>query len=712
MDIDDLKGLDEETKKEIEELQKVTREKDGDEAYALAQFNMGKKFEDIGIVEKALESWRNIKKSDSKEGYPVTRFRIGQALKNQGNIDVALEVWRSIQRIDNAQWYAIAHNRIGTVLEEEGDTEESLKAWYKIKREDDLKEYVSARQSIGWALNTQGDVEGALNAWASVKREDDLEGYASVKLMSGWILEDQGKIDRALEFWYEVKRTDGSEWYASAQVAIGQALTTKRDIEGALKAWGKIERRDDPESYSFAQRAIGCTLDNQGNTLGALKAWKNIKITDSKYFFAYAQFDVATTLINRGINNDIENAKDSFQSASEFFPYEAYCYKKICNFLLKLKTKKVGKKALHLLDNVLKIVKILKLDFGQDSNEDTSPERKLAHYTGTYTTNKLLAIDEKTNLPSAFRLNTINNVNDPSEGQLLANYLKDTPEKLSYASGFDGDLHAFISCFTFNHDSLNQFRLYGKQDNKEASGVSLVFKKEFFQSNNLLGGLSFIPLKNSYQELDSNAINQKFNGFPKIGQDPVTQSRIGKQPVMRCVYFDPISSFTQLAQRNKLTFYREFGSEKVKEESKAEVEWLKYKDDINKKTREFNEAFISLKKVYRELNKEKSVLEKIDLDNIEVLLNEILLPLKYLIKHSAFQEEQECRMIYMTSLDRDEVHMEFGKFLYIDYEEDVKSHIDKIYIAPAATQYQPYLAKLLCDTNVKIELSNNPYRQT
>lgn len=41
-----------------------------------------------------------------------------------------------------------------------------------------------------------------------------------------------------------------------------------------------------------------------------------------------------------------------------------------------------------------------------------------------------------------------------------------------------------------------------------------------------------------------------------------------------------------------------------------------------------------------------------------------------------------------------------------------KVYIDKIYIAPAATQYQPYLAKLLCDTNVKIELSNNPYRQT
>ena len=69
-------------------------------------------------------------------------------------------------------------------------------------------------------------------------------------------------------------------------------------------------------------------------------------------------------------------------------------------------------------------------------------------------------------------------------------------------------------------------------------------------------------------------------------------------------------------------------------------------------------------------------------------------------------------MVYITSLDRPEIQMDFGKFLYVEYEPEVKANLDKIYIAPAATQYQPYLAKLLCDTNVKIELSNNPYRQT
>ena len=97
---------------------------------------------------------------------------------------------------------------------------------------------------------------------------------------------------------------------------------------------------------------------------------------------------------------------------------------------------------------------------------------------------------------------------------------------------------------------------------------------------------------------------------------------------------------------------------------------------------------------------------------VRQLLDDILLPLRYLIKHTAFQEEQECRMIYITSLEDPKVQMSFGKSLYVDYEPAVKLNLDKIYIAPAATQYQPYLAKLLFDTNVKIELSNNPYRQT
>ena len=713
MSMDSYENLDEATRKKIEELQKVTRAKDGDEAYALAQFNIGKKFEKIGILEKALESWRNIKKSDSEEGYPLTRFLIGQALKDQGNINSALEVWHSI---DNTQWYSIALNRIGTVLEEQGDIEGALKIWYQIRREDDSNEYVIARQAIGWVLNTQGNMEEALNAWDSITREDSAEGYASVKLMSGWILEEQGKIDRALEAWYKIQKIDSSKWYASAQVSIGQALTVKGDIKGALETWSRIEHGDDPESYAFAKHAIGRTLSNQGDIQSALKAWQSIQVTDSEHFFACAQFYIATILINKEAKSDIESAKDAFRSASALFPYEVYCYEKICDLILKPNTDTVGRKSLQLLDKTLEIVKILELDFGQNSNEKKSPERKLAHYTSTDTANLLLERDKETHLPSAFRLNTINNVNDPSEGQLLLNYLKDIKVNSFHAPDFDDKLHAFIGCFTFNHDSLNQFRLYGKQDNKEASGVSLVFQKEFFQSYNSLEGLSFLSLKNEVQSL--NDVVSKQSAIEEKTDDKISLS---KKPVMRCVYLDPTSDYIHLAQRNRLTFYREFGDEKIKiamgnvDITWADVEWEKYKVELRDKTRSFEKAFKEIKKIYKELVSEISSLKDTDsyiLDNIEKLSNEILLPLKYLVKHSAFQEEQECRMIYITSINAPEVMMQHKKLLFVEYQAKVKETLNKVYIAPAATEYQLYLAWLLRNTNVKIELSNNPYRQT
>lgn len=188
---------------------------------------------------------------------------------------------------------------------------------------------------------------------------------------------------------------------------------------------------------------------------------------------------------------------------------------------------------------------------------------------------------------------------------------------------------------------------------------------------------------------------------------------------MRCIYLDPTSNYIQLAQRNRITFFREFGKEIVEIEgveiSKAEHEWKKYKGYINQKTKVFEYAFITLKNNYSSIIEEKVNIQKDNpnlSNDIDVLLNEIVLPFKYLIKHSAFQEEQECRMIYITSVNAPEVMMQHKKLLFVEYQAEVKESLNKVYIAPAATEYQLYLAWLLRDTNVKIELSNNPYRQT
>lgn len=289
------------------------------------------------------------------------------------------------------------------------------------------------------------------------------------------------------------------------------------------------------------------------------------------------------------------------------YPYESYCYRKICELLTTPETNNFGLISLNLLDTVLNIVNILTLDFDSHADEEKPFERKLAHYTSTYTCNLLLGNEQKEIAPSLFRLNTINNVNDPSEGQLLIRKLKGIKDNNFTALDFNEEFHAFISCFTFNHDNLNQFRLYGKQDNKEASGMSLVFKKEFFQSQNFVGGLSHLSVENSSKIIKNiSTINDTKLDNTKVQASE--DNKIVKYSVMRCVYLDPTSDYFHLAQRNRLTFFREFGDKKILRNGtwlcQAEYEWSLYQKYIKIITDEFETAYENLKTTYKEVEAE------------------------------------------------------------------------------------------------------------
>ncbi|MDV2860597.1 tetratricopeptide repeat protein [Psychrobacter sp. CAM01] len=644
MNIDDMEGLDKETRKEIEELLTVTRESESDEQFSLAQ------------------------------------RKLAEIFYKNGLLDEAVRVSKLIEPQDNREHYKKAQYNIATVYEEQDKTEEALKIWSKIEA-DSSEIYSRAQYNIGTIKNDLGEFEEAKNAWSKVKKSGSPEAYAR------------------------------------AQYNLASRLVKEGQEDNAIRAWRNIGKKDDSEIYALAQFNIGVSLNIKDSTYEALETWEKIEAKDSLEAFNRAQYNICTVSLENTQYQDINRAENALKKIVNGYQYEKRCLEKICR-LLKTSSTDIGKHLLLLFIRTTEIIEILKVDFSHRVSDNKPVERKLAHYTGTDTTNKLLDIEKGKEQPSSFRLNTINNVNDPSEGKLLINYLKEIKEDFSYNSQFDENLHAFISCFTFNHDSLNQFRLYGKQDNKEASGISLVFNEGFFQKYNSTVGLSYVAFEDNSKEVSITSVQKHVDD--KSGKNNIEAiNKIKKQPVMRCVYLDPTSDYIHLAQRNRLTFFREFNDEVVQLESeqisKAEHEWKKYQSFIDKKTEDFRMAFIDLRIAYTAIVEELTKIEERNPSlsgRIKNLLNGILLPLKYLIKHSAFQEEQECRMVYMTSLDDEKVQMDFGKFLYVEYEADVKSNLDKIYIAPAAIQYQPYLAKLLCNTNVKIELSNNPYRQT
>ena len=99
--------------------------------------------------------------------------------------------------------------------------------------------------------------------------------------------------------------------------------------------------------------------------------------------------------------------------------------------------------------------------------------------------------------------------------------------------------------------------------------------------------------------------------------------------------------------------------------------------------------------------------------NIFEVIRFILLPLQYLVKHIAFQEEQECRIMYITHLHDEKIHHDWEKqWMYVEYEACVRDHIDKIYLSPGAAKYQDHFRILLDrgSKESKVRLSQNPFR--
>lgn len=177
-------------------------------------------------------------------------------------------------------------------------------------------------------------------------------------------------------------------------------------------------------------------------------------------------------------------------------------------------------------------------------------------------------------------------------------------------------------------------------------------------------------------------------------------------PLYRCIYLDPVSNYIKIAQREEWSFCRE-------DKNFPSGHWKGYQEEINDIEETTRNLLNSLS---TSVNKIK--LNQVD-DEVGHLLSEILRPLQYLIKHMAFKEEQECRMVYVTKLDDELVKFDDGiNRVYIDYGPSVMEHSEKIYLAPKAKDEQ-IVFEYLCTQakrmrpnkdGVKVKISQNPFR--
>ncbi|WP_066800628.1 hypothetical protein [Moraxella oblonga] len=431
-------------------------------------------------------------------------------------------------------------------------------------------------------------------------------------------------------------------------------------VDAKIAEWERVtEENDGQQKYIESQFALGCVYAMRGHYERSSVIFQKLRSLSSDFLlYAFCEImKIISSTSDRGMN---------FELFADLLLYQS------------------------------RVLDCLKIDF------KSKYERKLAHYTIPDTVNKIL-------IGSKFRLNNIYNMNDPVEGNVLLQYFN---QDLCFNQEYKSiECTPFIACFTFNHDSLNQFRLYGKINQREATGVSVVLGEDFFDIRPT-GTYSFVRVSEVIK--DFNVTKDALDKFRSQNQQ--NKEDIEKLPVYRCIYIDPETGYIRLAQRDKITFYREFYQEFSKDGEmnkgtiaiKVESLWNDYQgfiQDIQDKIKNiFDNMYKIIENILNNTN-DKNKKEVIELINL------ILLPIQYLVKHSAFQEEQECRMCYITSLNDDCVEMNFeNKWLYINYQEPVKKHIKNVYIATGAREYYPFIVRLLDGDASKVQLSKNPFR--
>ena len=669
-----------------------------------------------GKLDEAIEIYQLIKRENSPKFFAQAQYNLALIWRKKGEQEKEIAVYKAIQREDNPKAFAKAQFNLGIIWKEKGEQEKAIAIYETIQREDDKETFAKAQVNLALIWEKKDEQEKAIAVYETIQREDNPEAFARAQLGLAEIWADKGEQEKAIAVYEAIQREDYPMAFALAKLGLAGIWADKGEQEKEIAAYEAIQREDDPKIFALAQWNLALTWADKGEQEKEITAYEAIQRDDSPKLFAQAQWNVAKVWADNGkwkksanilLNIKRSDSQHVYSKTTEillngFIPElikEGHRTGKLINRIfervkfdyrhdiLKFIFKSKNVFLLNILDCATEILNELKIK----NLESEDFEKNIAHYTRPLIGFSLLnPTEEKSS--SKFRLSTIKGVNDPTEGAILKDFL-------NYGKKTEDDLITFISCFTFNHDSLNQFRLYGKEKGQEASGISLVFERDKF-FNQEVSAFNTLSHQNVSFKDEAFLDNKKIDGKQEESNksNPLLVSTL---PLYRCIYLESYSDdkpfYLQLAQREELTFYRE------DEKSKPSTRWKKYKKQIEQIE----------KNVKDKLTEIKEEISKLSLDEkIREILEKILLPLRYLVKHSAFKEEQECRIIYIANICDNKIQMnpEQGQ-MYVEYEPEVKKAIHKIYLSPGSEKYKDHFRKLLNDEKGNMVMSStNPFR--
>jgi hypothetical protein len=263
----------------------------------------------------------------------------------------------------------------------------------------------------------------------------------------------------------------------------------------------------------------------------------------------------------------------------------------------------------EIYDNIFEIMDHLIIDKSSISQLLRTPETptlEIVHYTTRKVAEKLI-FDKK-----SIRMCSVVTSNDPSEGHVLY-------DLLNMANPNNDKYQCFISCFTFNSDRLNQFRLYGKENNEEGTGVSICY--------------------------DASAFMHSISDQLKLKNKSDFYESLFHFPLFRCFYIYP-------SEKNIISI------------GCADNE---SKDSIEFRIKGIEKTLNLLKKNINEFLTNSIFIK----EEQEKIISWMLTDLCYLTKHAAFKEEQECRLFTIQKLRKNE-YIKFcpeEQRMFIEYDK-------------------------------------------
>jgi len=342
--------------------------------------------------------------------------------------------------------------------------------------------------------------------------------------------------------------------------------------------------------------------------------------------------------------------------------YEGYFKSKQEHIQQKLsKNKKINGRLKENIAAVLAVLSIDPIEF----------DKPLAHYTSPTVCEKLLGIGQKEAnqeniVAGKMRMNSSAYMNDPYEGKSLYDLLgiqEPDLENLSESNLYN----AFFACFSSRVNDLNQFRLYGKVGNVEASGCCLVFNRR--------GNWIREPdIDASYRRLSE----QEFMAGNDMETAVKAQRPSENLPLYQIAYIFYRDEYTQDKEYDVMFDNPNFGV-RLKPISDNQ-DWHKVrKQQLQTALKGLCEYFKDIKQSKAKSQENKDALEYI----------------RYLFKDHAFRDEEEFRLLQIEEIGSDKVqYCPDTNTAFLEYG-NVCTRLDEVILG---TNYER------ADTGLKVEV--------